>query len=90
MDLNIKSPLVWEFYDDTLSKLKSYGADIVRLTPCLRTKEPGEKNFLNDPGTWELLEKVRKLADKYGITLLPKFTQNMRKRYMRCWRRKGI
>lgn len=28
-------------------------------------KEPGEKNFLNEPGTWELLEKVRKLADKY-------------------------
>ena len=91
MDLNIKSPLVWEFYDDTLSKLKSYGADIVRLDAfAYAPKEPGEKNFLNDPGTWELLEKVRKLADKYGITLLRKFTQNMRKRYMRCWRRKGI
>lgn len=34
-------------------------------------KEPGEKNFLNEPGTWELLEKVRKLADKYNLTLLP-------------------
>jgi sucrose phosphorylase len=72
MDMNIKSPLVWEFYDDTLSKLKSYGADIVRLDAfAYAPKEPGEKNFLNDPGTWELLEKVRKLADKYGITLLP-------------------
>ena len=34
-------------------------------------KEPGEKNFLNEPGTWNLLEKVRKLADKYNLTLLP-------------------
>ena len=34
-------------------------------------KEPGEKNFLNEPGTWDLLEKVRKLADKYNLTLLP-------------------
>jgi sucrose phosphorylase len=34
-------------------------------------KEPGEKNFLNEPGTWEVLEKVRKLADKYNLTLLP-------------------
>ena len=34
-------------------------------------KEPGEKNFLNELGTWEVLEKVRKLADKYNLTLLP-------------------
>lgn len=34
-------------------------------------KEPGEKNFLNDPGTWELLEKVKKLADNYRLNLLP-------------------
>jgi len=72
MDLNIKSPLVWEFYDETLKTLKSYGADIVRLDAfAYAPKEPGEKNFLNDPGTWELLARVRELADKYGITLLP-------------------
>ncbi len=33
-----------------------------------QSKEPGEKNFLNEPGTWDLLEKVRKLADKYNLT----------------------
>ena len=31
MDLNIKSPLVWEFYEETLKKLADYGAGIVRL-----------------------------------------------------------
>lgn len=31
MDLNIKSPLVWEFYDNTLKTLAGYGAKIVRL-----------------------------------------------------------
>lgn len=72
MDLNIKSPLVWEFYDNTLKKLAEYGAKIVRLDAfAYAPKEPGEKNFLNEPGTWELLEKVRKLADKYNLTLLP-------------------
>ena len=30
MDLNIKSPLVWEYYDDTLRTLAEYGAKIVR------------------------------------------------------------
>ena len=72
MDLNIKSPLVWEFYDNTLKILAGYGAKIVRLDAfAYAPKEPGEKNFLNEPGTWELLEKVRELADKYNLTLLP-------------------
>lgn len=72
MDLNIKSPLVWEHYEDTLRKLSGYGAKIVRLDAfAYAPKEPGEKNFLNDPGTWELLAKVQKLADQYHLTLLP-------------------
>ena len=72
MDLNIKSPLVWEFYDNTLKTLAGYGAKIVRLDAfAYAPKEPGEKNFLNEPGTWDLLEKVRKLAEKYNLTLLP-------------------
>lgn len=72
MDLNIKSPLVWDFYDDTLKKLKEYGAAIVRLDAfAYAPKEPGEKNFLNDPGTWDLLERVKELANKYDLILLP-------------------
>ncbi|RKM59098.1 sucrose phosphorylase [Butyrivibrio sp. XB500-5] len=72
MDLNIKSDLVWEFYDDTLHKISDYGASIVRLDAfAYAPKEPGEKNFLNEPGTWDLLSKVRELADKYKLTLLP-------------------
>lgn len=72
MDLNVKSPLVWEFYDETLQKLANYGADIVRLDAFAYTsKEPGEKNFFNEPGTWEILEKVDQLAKKYSIELLP-------------------
>ena len=72
MDLNIKSPLVWEFYEDTLRKLSQYGAEIVRLDAfAYAPKEPGAKNFLNDPGTWDLLAKIKILANKYGLTLLP-------------------
>lgn len=72
MDLNIKSPLVWEYYDETLKTLADYGAEIVRLDAfAYAPKEPGEKNFLNEPGTWELLERVRQLADQYHLKLLP-------------------
>lgn len=72
MDLNVNSPLVWEFYDNTLKTLASYGAKIVRLDAfAYAHKAVGLKNFLNEPGTWELLKKVQVLADKYNLTLLP-------------------
>ena len=72
MDLNIKSPKVWEFYEETLKTLASYGAKIVRLDAfAYAPKEPGAKNFLNELGTWELLERVQELAQQYGLSLLP-------------------
>jgi len=72
MDLNIKSLLVWEYYEDTLKKLAGYGAEIIRLDAfAYAPKEPGSKNFLNDPGTWDLLGGIKALADKYELTLLP-------------------
>ncbi len=72
MDVNIKSPLVWDFYRDTLSKLSEYGARIVRLDAfAYAPKEPGERNFLNEPGTWDLLQKVDNLASEYSLNLLP-------------------
>ena len=72
MDLNIKSPLVWEFYDNTLKTLADYGAKIVRLDAfAYAPKGVGEKNFLNEPATWDVLTKVRELADKYNVRLLP-------------------
>lgn len=72
MDLNIKSPLVWEHYKETLKKLAGYGAKIVRLDAfAYAPKEPGSRNFLNEPGTWELLEQVKEIADQHNIMLLP-------------------
>ena len=72
MDLNIDSPLVWDFYADTLDRLAGYGARIVRLDAfAYAPKQPGAKNFLNDPGTWDLLARVKELADRRDLLLLP-------------------
>jgi len=72
MDLNIRSPKVWAFYEETLAKLASYGARIIRLDAfAYAPKSPGKKNFMNEPETWEVLERVRRLADRYGLSLLP-------------------
>jgi glycosidase len=72
MDLNIRSEKVWEFYADTFDRLAGYGARIVRLDAfAYAPKAPGERNFLNDPGTWDLLADVKQLADARGVRLLP-------------------
>ena len=72
MDLNIQSDLVWEYYDTVLKTLAEYGARIVRLDAfAYAPKAPGEKNFMNEPATWDTLERVQKIADKYNLQLLP-------------------
>ncbi len=72
MDLNIESPKVFDFYRDTLKKLASYGASIIRLDAfAYAPKAPGRRNFLNEPETWDLLSRIRDIAAPLGLTLLP-------------------
>jgi sucrose phosphorylase len=72
MDLNARSPKVWEFYDATLRKLRSYGAKIIRLDAfAYLHKEPGKSNFFNRPGTWNYLERLRQIAKQYDLIVFP-------------------
>jgi sucrose phosphorylase len=72
MDLNARSELVWEFYDETLRKLSGYGARIIRLDAfAYLHKEPGQPNFFNRPGTWDYLERLRGIAQKYNLVIFP-------------------
>jgi sucrose phosphorylase len=73
MDLNAQSQQeVWDFYDKTLKKLREHGGKLVRLDAfAYLHKEPGEINFFNKPGTWRYLERLKRIADKYGLILLP-------------------
>jgi sucrose phosphorylase len=72
MDLNARSELVWDFYEDTLRKLSEYGAKIIRLDAfAYLHKEPGQPNFFNRPGTWEYLERLRNIAQKYDLIIFP-------------------
>ena len=72
MDLNVQSPRVWEFYEKTLHTLAGYGAKIVRLDAfAYASKAPGRRNFLNEPETWEILDRLRVIADHEHIKLLP-------------------
>ncbi|RMB60992.1 glycosidase [Dokdonia sinensis] len=72
MDVNANSELVWDFYDETLKKVSAFGCKILRLDAfAYLHKEVGKTNFFNTPGTWDHLERIRKIAEKYELVLLP-------------------
>ena len=72
MDLNARSEQVWNFYDETLRKLSEYGAKIIRLDAfAYLHKAPGQSNFFNRPGTWDYLERLRVIAQKYKLVIFP-------------------
>ena len=72
MDVNAKSELVWDFYEETLQKVKRFGCKILRLDAfAYLHKEIGQSNFFNKPGTWEYLERIKQIADTNDLTLLP-------------------
>ncbi|WP_299431560.1 glycosidase [uncultured Maribacter sp.] len=72
MDVNANSELVWDFYEETLKKVSSYGCKILRLDAfAYLHKEVGKSNFFNTPGTWNYLERIKKMAQKNNLQLLP-------------------
>lgn len=72
MDVNAKSELVWNFYEETLAKVKSFGCKILRLDAfAYLHKEIGQSNFFNKPGTWKYLERINQIAQKHDLILLP-------------------
>ena len=72
MDVNAKSELVWNFYEETLAKVKSFGCKILRLDAfAYLHKQVGQSNFFNTPGTWNHLERINQIAKKNDLILLP-------------------
>lgn len=72
MDVNAKSELVWDFYDETLRKVSDFGCKILRLDAfAYLHKAVGETNFFNKSGTWDYLARINEIAQKYNLILLP-------------------
>lgn len=72
MDVNAKSELIWDFYEETLKKVRNFGCKILRLDAfAYLHKEIGQSNFFNKPGTWDYLKRINQIAQKNNLTLLP-------------------
>ena len=72
MDLNAESKVEWNFYEETLKRLADFGGELIRLDAfAYLHKKPGLSNFFNKPGTWEYLDRLKAIAQKYDLQLLP-------------------
>ncbi len=72
MDLNARSDDVWDYYDASLRRMKEYGARIIRLDAfAYLHKQVGLRNFFNEPGTWDYINRLRQIAAKFDLLLLP-------------------
>nr|VFK56495.1 MAG: sucrose phosphorylase [Candidatus Kentron sp. TUN] len=72
MDLNANAEKVWDFYDETLRKLRDHGGKMIRLDAfAYLHKESGKSNFFNRPGTWKYLKRLKEIAKKYDLIIFP-------------------
>lgn len=72
MDVNVRSPLVWQWYDQVMGQLAAHSAVMIRLDAFTRLhKMPGRVNFMNEPETWDVLQRLRGLAASHGLEVLP-------------------
>ncbi len=72
MDVNVQHPLVWQWYDQVMGQLAGYGAVMIRLDAFTRLhKAPARVNFMNEPETWDILQRLRTMAASHGLDVLP-------------------
>lgn len=72
MDLNVHSDRVWGYYRKTIETLARYGAKLIRLDAfAYVSKVPGKRNFFNEPETWEILDRIQKIAQEHDVQVIP-------------------
>lgn len=72
MDLNLDSPVTWEFVERSLRCLMDHGASILRLDAfAFATKKYGTSCFFIEPEMWEMMERVQKILADKQIPMLP-------------------
>lgn len=72
MDLNMESPVTWDFIERSLRFLLANGASMVRLDAfAFATKKYGTSCFFIEPEMWQLMERVQRILDEKNIPMLP-------------------
>ena len=91
MDVNIQSPKVWEFYRETLEKIASYGAAIVRLDAfAYAPKTPGRKTSSMIRRRGNFYRRFMRWQNLWDLRFCRRSTQRMTKKYTRRLQKKAM
>jgi sucrose phosphorylase len=77
IDLNIQNDVTWQFIDNNLQFLAGHGAALIRLDAFAYTvKKVGGTCFFEEPGVWEVLERVQKTLSPFSVEVLPEIHEH--------------
>ena len=72
MDLNMESPITWEFVERSLRWLMDHGASMVRLDAfAFATKKLGTSCFFVEPEMWDCMKRVADVLAERDVPMLP-------------------
>jgi sucrose phosphorylase len=77
IDLNLQAESAREFVRQSLSRLASEGADMIRLDAfAYAVKRPGTSCFFVEPEIWEILDWAAGIAAEAGAEVLPEIHEH--------------
>jgi sucrose phosphorylase len=77
IDLNIQNEKTWQFIQDNLQTLANHGAALIRLDAfAFTSKKSGGACFFEEPETWEMLDRVRKILSPLQVEILPELHEH--------------
>ena len=77
IDLNVNSPVVREFVNETLTDMATNGASIIRLDAFAYAVKKTDTNcFFVEPDIWNLLNEIQNLLSPMNVTILPEIHEH--------------
>jgi len=77
VDLNVVSPVIRQFFRDTLTDMCKRGASIIRLDAfAYAVKKPDTSCFFIEPEIWNLLHEIEDIVRPFGVEILPEIHEH--------------
>lgn len=77
IDLDVTKEITKKFIKDTIQDMAAHGCLLIRLDAfAYAIKKLDTNDFFVEPDIWDLLDEVRKEAEKYNIALLPEIHEH--------------
>ena len=77
IDLDVNSPHVKKFFEETVRFMCEHGAGAIRLDAfAYAVKKADTSCFFVEPEMWELLYEIERVTKEYGVDILPEIHEH--------------